>query len=87
MACLVIEFFARLRDLVLGVEDFVCVHDPAASIEVRECFVIVACIDVQDASIEVEVFLVEDVLFVVVCLFRFLSVGLFIGNICSLRCV
>jgi hypothetical protein len=56
-------------ELVLGVEHFALVHDGWAGVEVKHGLLELAAVEEHDSSEEVEVFLVEYVLLVIVSFF------------------
>jgi hypothetical protein len=59
-------------------------HDRAALLQVRQRLVVVACVDVKYASIEIVVFFVEDVLLIVISFICFLCVSVIIRNVGTL---
>ena len=80
------HIFFIIWELVFLVKYFVCMHDTWTLFQILERLFILTCIYLKNTSVKIIVLFVEDVFFVIVCLFSLFLVCNVITFISSLGC-
>lgn len=55
-----------IRKLILGIQHLILVHDARALLQIWKCLLMLAAVDVENWSVEVEVFLVKYIFFIII---------------------
>ena len=74
-----------ILELVARVKHFIGVHDLRALIQILDRFFVVTSVNLHASTIQIVVFFVENVFFVVVCLLCFLCISLIVTFVSALR--